>query len=768
MNKNLYRIVFNQSRGQLMAVAETAGAQGKAASGQTQGGVSSSSADCGGVGHLNTAFRTLSLCIAVTFAVFVAAPLHVQAQVAADTSAPKAQQPVILQTASGVPQVNIATPSAAGVSRNTYSQFDVNRQGVILNNSRANVLTQLGGYAPGNPMLAAGSARVILNEINSANPSFINGYVEVAGQRAEVVIANPSGININGGGFINASRGTFTTGTPIMNGGSLDGYLVQRGNINISGAGLDASTTDYTGILARAVQANAGIWAKELKVVAGSNQINEAQTTITPISPSSAGTGPAPSFAIDVAQLGGMYAGKIKLIGTEAGVGVSNAGVIGATAGDVVVQSNGWLSNSGAMQAVGDVQITSTGAGSSVTNSGNIYAGGTTGLRAQGSISNSGTIAALGNTSLHSNAAITSASGAVLAAGLDASGNLATPSQLSITAAGALALNGQSLASGDIGISGTQVNLVDGKLRGRNLLIIASASGIDASRASINTQGTLSASTSQTLRTDGASVAAGQLQLTALALSNRSGEIVQSGGGDMTLSLAGQLDNSGGRIAANSQSLTLAASSLSNNDGKIEHAGSGTLAINTGALTNQRGTITSNGDVSLSAAGLTNSQGRISAGQSADITVAGNIDNTDGVLATGQNINLSSAALNNTRGTLQAGRDMALGTTDFNNSAGSVYAAGKLDIASTNLSNSNSGSIYSVGNQSINASAAISNSGVIAAHGNTTITAASLSSAAGSLLGAGIQADGTLTASGNLRITTTQSQSAQGQLLAAG
>jgi filamentous hemagglutinin len=225
MNKSLYRIVFNKSRGQLMAVAETAGAQGKTASGETNSSSSFPSRGKAGMGA-RPILSTFSLCLALTFGVFVAAPLHVQAQIKADATAPQNQQPVILQTASGVPQVNISAPSAQGVSRNTYSQFDVNRQGVILNNARANVLTQLSGYVPGNPNMAAGSARVILNEINSANPSYINGYIEVAGQRAEVVIANPSGININGGGFINASRGTFTTGTPIMNGGSLDGYLV--------------------------------------------------------------------------------------------------------------------------------------------------------------------------------------------------------------------------------------------------------------------------------------------------------------------------------------------------------------------------------------------------------------------------------------------------------------------------------------------------------------------------------------------------------------
>ena len=83
-----------------------------------------------------------------------------------------------------MPLVNIQTPSAAGVSRNTYSQFDVNNNGSILNNSRSNVQTQLGGFVQGNPYLATGTARIILNEVNSTNPSYLNGYVEVASSQS--------------------------------------------------------------------------------------------------------------------------------------------------------------------------------------------------------------------------------------------------------------------------------------------------------------------------------------------------------------------------------------------------------------------------------------------------------------------------------------------------------------------------------------------------------------------------------------------------------
>jgi filamentous hemagglutinin family protein len=259
---------------------------------------------------------------------------------------PGNQQPQIVTTAKGLPQVNIQAPSAAGVSRNVYSQFDVNAQGVILNNSRTNVQTQLGGWVQSNGNLAGGAARVILNEVNSSNPSQLKGFVEVAGQRAEVIIANPSGISVDGGGFINASGVTLTTGTPQINagnGGSLDSFRVQQGAVTINGAGLDTSSADFTRILAHAAQVNAGIWAKDLRVVTGSNEVNATTHAATAI----ACTGAAPAFAIDVAALGGMYANKITLIGTEAGVGVNNAGTIAANGGDLVLSVNGMLTNRG-------------------------------------------------------------------------------------------------------------------------------------------------------------------------------------------------------------------------------------------------------------------------------------------------------------------------------------------------------------------------------------------------------------------------------------
>ena len=323
MNRNHHRIVFNAARGQLMAVSECARSLGKA-----------------------------STCTVTTAAASLLFCLPLQAQISADPTAAGNLRATVLTAPNGVPLVNITTPSAAGVSRNVYQQFDVGTPGAILNNSRTDVQTQLGGWVQGNPWLATGPARVILNEVNSSQPSRLNGWLEVGGQRAEVIVANPAGISVNGGGFINASRATLTTGTPVMNAGALEGFRVQGGKVRVEGLGLDASTTDHAAILARAVEVNAGLWAQALTVVTGVNDVSANSAGITPLAPVS-GVGSAPAFALDVAAIGGMYAGQIHLIGTEAGLGVNQGGLIDAR-GTLTLDVNGWLSQSAGARTYGD------------------------------------------------------------------------------------------------------------------------------------------------------------------------------------------------------------------------------------------------------------------------------------------------------------------------------------------------------------------------------------------------------------------------------
>ena len=191
-----------------------------------------------------------------------------------DSNAPIEERPLVTETASGNPLVQITTPTAGGVSVNRYEFFNVPERGAILNNSYGLTSTELAGYVQGNPNLAAGTARLIINEVTSANPSELRGFLEVAGDRAGVVIANPNGILADGAGFLNTARVTLATGRTEMDAsGNLAAIRVESGKLSVTGNGLNAQSTDSAEIYARAIEINAGLWAKNAKLAAGANEI---------------------------------------------------------------------------------------------------------------------------------------------------------------------------------------------------------------------------------------------------------------------------------------------------------------------------------------------------------------------------------------------------------------------------------------------------------------------------------------------------------------
>jgi filamentous hemagglutinin len=277
------------------------------------------------------------LVLALSSVLLVVPALPVAAQIIAAPDAPANQRPIVLQTSNGLPQIDITAPTAAGVSRNSFKQFDIDTEGAILNNGRNASLTELGGWVAPNPNMAGGSARVILNEVYSSDPSQLRGYLEIAGSKAELVIANPAGITCNGCGFINASHTQLITGTPDFQGSELRGFTSGTGGLRIEGQGMDGRRVDAVTLLSQAIQINAGLWANHLS-------INLARTAAgdTP--------NPEPVFALDVAALGGMYAGKIWLVGSSHGLGVRNAGSIAGQT-KLTLTLDGKLENVGRLEA---------------------------------------------------------------------------------------------------------------------------------------------------------------------------------------------------------------------------------------------------------------------------------------------------------------------------------------------------------------------------------------------------------------------------------
>ena len=253
----------------------------------------------------------------------------------------------------GMTVVNINTPNDKGLSHNQYDAFNVDNKGLILNNANRPVNTELAGYIMGNPNLVGPTANTILNEVTGTGATSMNGALEVAGNKAHVIIANPNGISVNNGTFINANSATLTTGNPIINNGSITGYQVQQGSITVGEKGLNASKTARTDLLAEAVQLNGKVWAKDAQVVTGKNAVSvDSSGKVTNVHK----TGEPSQVGLDVAAIGGMYANSMYLVGTNDGFGVNNQGVLSAQ-NKLTVDSTGKLQNTGTIAAT-DADVT--------------------------------------------------------------------------------------------------------------------------------------------------------------------------------------------------------------------------------------------------------------------------------------------------------------------------------------------------------------------------------------------------------------------------
>ena len=396
MNKRHYKVIFSRVLNQLVVVSELAKSQGKAQS-ENMSSVQAKTGLFSTALSLNPIHFSLMLALG-----FVFLSPSVQAEdmaIRADKSAPANQQPTVLQTGNGIPQVNIQAPSQAGVSRNQYSQFDVAEKGAVLNNARKAAQTQMAGWVQGNPNLARGEAKVILNEVNSANPSRLKGYVEVAGKKADVVIANPSGIQCDGCGVINAGRTTLTTGKAEVENGELKGYRVKGGKVTVGQKGMDNSQSDYTDIIAEKAEIKGGVWSKKgIKVTTGKNNIDRTNDSVVYVGDKNTDNtdrtsdtqSENQSYSVDVSQLGGMYAEKIHLVDNGQGLGVRNAGHIGASAGEVKIDSQGKIVNEGFIGGSENAQLN---AKKNIENRGTVYAKAQAQLNAQNIDNKQGVIA---------------------------------------------------------------------------------------------------------------------------------------------------------------------------------------------------------------------------------------------------------------------------------------------------------------------------------------------------------------------------------------
>jgi filamentous hemagglutinin len=719
MNRTRYRIVFNRARGVLMAVAEHASAQGKSP-GATPGDMPvAASAGIGAHPALQAFASTLASAL-VTLCLTLGNLPAAQAQIIADLSAPANQRPTVLQDSAGRPLVNIQTPSAAGVSRNTYSRFDVQSNGAVLNNARTS-----------NPWLAGGEAKVILNEVKSANPSYLGGAITVNGTRAQVVIANPAGIKVDGASFVNASRATLTTGTPVIGAnGALTGLDVRQGTVEVTAKGLNVRAVSYTDILSRAasiagrIDANA---ADELNITTGAQTVDYATGQLS----AGTATGTKPTVAIDTAALGGMYAGKITLLATEAGTGVRNAGTLKADTitGQLIVTADGRLENTGIIS--GPITSVAT-VKDNIDNSGTLQGTKVLMVSAGADLNHSGAglkqIPGLSSVVLHARRDINLASGASISSGgfrnnagvitegtvaLQAGRDISLASGSRVETWGLLRLesNGQINATGAsisskagevTALAAQGITLTNTSATGKTVHLETGAPFVETS-ADIRITGGSIKGTQQT-----AAIATGHLALSS------PGSTALSSDGDVYLRAAKNLTVSAGTastagrhytaMAGEALSLQGVAGSTATNGLKVSLAATGDLTLTGGAVSLSGSQLTANGalrieatktNVTMSAlahaGGSAHERVQLSAGQ--DLAVSayqGGIFAT-GLLASGHKVSLLSQGLLSIRhvdNKLAAGGLQALGsdiTARQDLTVGSVGASQPLVILASSL-----------------------------------------------------------------------------------
>lgn len=534
------------------------------------------------------------------------------------------------KAANGVPVVNIATPNGAGISHNQFKDYNVGKEGLILNNATDKLnQTQLGGLISGNANLKVGQeAKGIINEVTGGNRSQLQGYTEVAGKAANVMVANPYGITCNGCGFINTPQATLTTGKPVLDAsGNLQALDVKKGSITIEGQGLDASSSDALSIISRATEVNAAIYARDLKVVAGANRVGTDGSV-----QAQQGEGNAPTVAVDTGALGGMYANRIHLVSSEKGVGV-NLGDLNARQGDITLDASGKLTvhnslASGALSARGE----------SLTLTGDHKAGGTMSLSSQGDI-------ALSNGSLNSDGDLV----------LNASGTLTHTSE-KLTAGRDATLTAKNIRQD----AASQINVARD--------IVANASDTLITQGQM-TAGQNLAVSSNTLTQDGRLLAHNSAQLNAGTLNNNgSVQGTSLSVGSATLSNSGSL-LSGGNLTVSTKDFTQSGSTGAK--GKADITASGKLT-NTGSLVSddvlvlkaqdvtQNGVLSGGKGLTVNAQTLTSGKNSVTHSDAA-MTLNTTTATLDGETSAGGDLQLQGDRLTTAAGAqLQSGNNLSL------------------------------------------------------------------------------------------------------------
>ncbi|WP_230943498.1 filamentous hemagglutinin N-terminal domain-containing protein [Burkholderia cepacia] len=653
-----------------------------------------------------------------------------------DPRAPITFQPSVTQTSAGVPAINIPGANANGISVGQYQSFDIDSRGLVLNNSTIAGTPLLGGTLGANPNLNGRPATTIINQVTSNNIATLNGPLEVFGSPAAVIVSAPGGVSVNGMALTNVPGLTLTTGTPQfltgVGGSPTDfahaggvAYDVRSGNISINGpAGVNGPGAGIEGtvgnidLIGQSVTLAAPLRADQRVNVVTGNQL------VTPTSTGTSGTAYGTSsngatntasaigkaVAVDANQYGSVTSGTVYIVSTAAGMGVNTQGPLSATAGNVVVNSNG------------DVSVGQTFANQNVnlTSAGNTTISGT-GLANQNyTVNSNGDITAPGSVSAGQNVSMT------------AGGNL---NATSVAANGAANLTaGQSMTIGSLSAHDIALQTTNGDL---------TVGGLSA-------PGTVSAKAGRDLTVNGAVQGGSTVALAGARNATVNGQV--SGVGDTTITAQNGSTTVNGNALSNG-ALSVTAGQGAAIGGTVQAQGPVTIAAQSGSVTGQGNVTSSQGAVNLNAGQAIALTGAVQSGNTINatagtnasfggtvsapgaVTIQADQDTTvGGDVSSGGNLSVTSGGNTNVQGTAASIGNMtlvansgSLATTDAVVSLGTLNATGQQGV-------SLGGTVYSGGNANIGSTAGnVAVAGAVSTPGTLSINAGQDATVAGTL-----------------------------------
>ncbi|WP_048736551.1 two-partner secretion domain-containing protein, partial [Necropsobacter massiliensis] len=364
MNKNRYKLIFSKSRGCLIPVAEYI----KSALG---GGSKAKESDkktvqdkpeyiksvlSNFVGAYLNPVKSVDILKSKNISLLLLTVLS-SAAFAEDGAIvdPNNRNTKIKYTENKVLIVDVAKPGNDGISDNHFSKFNV-ENGSVFNNSLQEGNSYLVGHLDKNQNFDKQTAKAILTQVTGSEMSKIRGGLEVFGDKADLLLVNPNGVNINGVQTFNTDRFVVSTGEVAQ---PQDGVnlSVKRGTVTIDENGLATDGLKYLDIVAKKIEQKGAIrHAKESKdaqqtnitLVAGSSEFNVRDSKLT------AKNEKSDDVAISGSEAGAMYGNHIRLITTDSGAGVNHKGII-LSESDIALNNNAGKVEVNTVQSKGNI-----------------------------------------------------------------------------------------------------------------------------------------------------------------------------------------------------------------------------------------------------------------------------------------------------------------------------------------------------------------------------------------------------------------------------